>query len=65
MAKYTYECKLCGVMEIEHSIKDEALQKCPKCGNMNIVRLIGKSVGVVFKGSGFYQTDYKNKGETK
>ena len=52
-------------MEIEHSIKEEALQKCPKCGTMDIVRLIGTSVGVVFKGSGFYQTDYKNKGESK
>ena len=45
-------------------MKDPLLTKCPKCGNDTLVRLIGGG-GVIFKGSGFYQTDYKSSGEKK
>jgi len=61
MAHYTYECKTCGKMDIEHSIKDNAISICPKCGSNTFKRLIGDNTGVIFKGSGFYETDYKQK----
>ena len=37
------------------------LKKCPKCGKQKLVRLIGSGNGMIFKGSGFYETDYKRK----
>ncbi len=40
------------------------LKKCPACKKMKLDRLIGAGAGVIFKGSGFYQTDYKNSGQT-
>ena len=45
-------------------MKDPMLIQCPKCGNDTLARLIGGG-GVIFKGSGFYQTDYKSSGEKK
>jgi predicted nucleic acid-binding Zn ribbon protein len=45
-------------------MKDPLLIKCPECGKDTLVRLIGGG-GVIFKGSGFYQTDYKSNGEKK
>ena len=45
-------------------MKDPMLIKCPQCGKDTLVRLIGGG-GVIFKGSGFYQTDYKSNGEKK
>ena len=59
MPTYDYECKTCNrVFEVFHSIKAEPLSRCPKCGNP-VKRLIGGGMGVIFKGSGFYTTDYK------
>lgn len=46
-------------------MKDAALTKCTKCGNDSLVRLIGSGGGMIFKGSGFYQTDYKGGGTAK
>jgi predicted nucleic acid-binding Zn ribbon protein len=37
----------------------QKLKKCPKCGKLKLVRLIGAGTGIIFKGSGFYETDYK------
>jgi len=65
MANYTYGCKKCGEMDISHSIKDDAMTVCPVCGGKEFKRLIGGNIGVVFKGTGFYETDYKRKGEKK
>ena len=66
MSKYDYECVKCGQMEIEHSIKLDAMTICPKCGGKEFKRIISKTAGVLFKGTGFYETDYKiKKGEPK
>lgn len=42
-------------------MRDEPLKKCPKCGKTGVKRLLGTGAGLIFKGSGFYITDYKNK----
>jgi putative FmdB family regulatory protein len=58
---YEYECRQCGHrFETFQSMKDEALKVCPKCGGA-LRRLIGTGAGIIFKGSGFYQTDYRSK----
>jgi putative FmdB family regulatory protein len=62
MPTYDYECRACGhVFETMHAMSAPALKKCPKCGKLKLVRLISGGAGVIFKGSGFYQTDYKAK----
>ena len=59
MPTYEYKCDKCGhVFEEFQSIKDDPLSKCPKCGG-KVQRLIGPGAGLIFKGSGFYLTDYK------
>jgi putative FmdB family regulatory protein len=63
MPTYEYECRKCGnQFEQFQSMKDAALRKCPKCGKLALRRLIGGGGGLIFKGTGFYITDYKNKG---
>ncbi len=65
MPTYDYKCSHCeNLFEEVQSMKDPLLTKCPKCGKDALVRLIGGG-GVIFKGSGFYQTDYKSNGEKK
>ncbi len=65
MPTYDYKCSHCGnLFEEVQSMKAPMLIKCSKCGNDTLVRLIGGG-GVIFKGSGFYQTDYKSSGEKK
>ena len=64
MPTYDYICKSCGYeFEEFQSMSAEHLKNCPKC-NKEIVRKIGTGAGLVFKGSGFYITDYKNKKST-
>jgi putative FmdB family regulatory protein len=61
MPTYEYECDACGhEMEVFHSITAKPLRKCPKCGKPKLRRLIGTGAGVIFKGSGFYETDYRS-----
>ena len=61
MPTYEYECRKCGHrFETFQSMKDEPLKKCEKCGG-ELRRLIGTGAGIIFKGSGFYQTDYRSK----
>ena len=59
MPTYTYRCKSCE-QEFDQlqRIKDPLLKKCPSCGKETLIRLIGGGGGLVFKGSGFYKTDY-------
>jgi putative FmdB family regulatory protein len=60
MPTYEYKCSSCShTFEIFQSIKAEALKECPKCKG-ELKRLIGPGARPIFKGSGFYQTDYKN-----
>jgi putative FmdB family regulatory protein len=61
MPTYDYQCEKCGVFEYKQSIKDEAFEKCPNCGGRGIKRLVSRGSGIIFKGSGFYETDYKRK----
>jgi putative FmdB family regulatory protein len=61
MPTYDYECDACGHrFEELQSIKAEPLRKCPKCGKRRLRRLIGGGAGLIFRGSGFYATDYRN-----
>ena len=61
MPTYDYECDACNhKFELFQSIMAEVEKKCPKCKKMKLRRLIGTGAAVVFKGSGFYQTDYRS-----
>ena len=65
MPTYDYECnsknKGCGhKFEVFQNMKDEPLMICPKCKKKKLIRLFGVPA-VIFKGSGFYETDYKDK----
>lgn len=60
MPTYDYKCQACNyTFEFFQSMKEEPLTTCPKCGGQ-LKRLIGPGAGPIFKGTGFYQTDYKN-----
>lgn len=62
MPTYDYKCDNCGYeFEIFQSMKDEKLSECPSCGKNTLKRLIGGGGGLIFKGTGFYLTDYKGK----
>ena len=61
MPTYEYVCNKCGfAFEEFQSIKAEPLTICPKCKG-DVRRLISGGIGLLFKGSGFYETDYKTK----
>ena len=65
MPTYEYECQKCGHrFETFQSMKDKPLTECPKCGG-KVKRLIGTGAGILFKGSGFYQTDYRSESYRK
>jgi putative FmdB family regulatory protein len=66
MPTYDYLCGTCGhKFEQFQSITAGSLKKCPKCGKLKLKRLLGTGVGVIFKGSGFYETDYRSEGYKK
>jgi putative FmdB family regulatory protein len=66
MPTYEYICGNCGYeFEQFQSITARPLRKCPECGKANLKRLIGCGSGVIFKGSGFYETDYRSESYTK
>ena len=61
MPNYDYECTGCGfTFEKFQSMKDAPVKKCPKCGKAKAKRLISGGGGILFKGTGFYQTDYRS-----
>jgi putative FmdB family regulatory protein len=61
MPTYDYKCDACDhAFEQFQSIKSDALRKCPKCGKTKLRRLIGSGAGLLFKGNGFYITDYRS-----
>ena len=60
MPTYDDSCAACGHrFERFESINDDAIKKCPKCSKKKAKRQIGTGAGLIFKGSGFYTTDYK------
>lgn len=61
MPTYEYGCKACGHrFEEFQSITDDPIDTCPECGEPAVQRLVSGGAGLIFKGSGFYITDYKN-----
>lgn len=61
MPTYEYACETCGhKFDAFQSMKDEPLQDCPECGRKSLKRLIGTGAGIIFKGNGFYCTDYRS-----
>jgi len=61
MPTYDYRCDACGhEFEEFQSITASPLKKCPQCGKAKLKRLIGTGAGIIFKGSGFYETDYRS-----
>lgn len=63
MPTYDYKCDNCGhIFEHFQSITSKPLVKCPQCEKRKLKRLIGAGAGLIFKGSGFYQTDYRSDG---
>ena len=62
MPTYDYKCEACGhEFEEFQTMTAKALRKCPKCGKLKLKRLIGSGMQPIFKGSGFYETDYVKK----
>lgn len=61
MPTYDYKCGACEhEWEVFHSIKAKPIRKCPACGKLKAKRQIGPGAGIIFKGSGFYETDYRS-----
>lgn len=66
MPTYEYRCDACShAFEQFQSITASPLKKCPGCGKLKLKRLIGTGVGLIFKGSGFYETDYRSESYKK
>ncbi len=66
MPTYEYMCANCGnEFEQFQGIKARPIRRCPRCGKSALKRLIGVGAGVIFKGSGFYQTDYRSENYKK
>ena len=66
MPTYDYKCGNCQhEFEKFQSITAKPIRKCPECGKLRVQRLIGAGAGIIFKGSGFYQTDYRSEGYKK
>ncbi|MDA3962219.1 MAG: zinc ribbon domain-containing protein [Planctomycetota bacterium] len=65
MPTYDYTCAKCGEMEVFQSMKDDALTACPGCGCKTFKRQISGGAGIIFKGGGFYTTDYERGSDYK
>lgn len=66
MPNYDYQCDACGhTFEAFQRMSEAPLVKCPSCGKKKLRRLIGTGAGIIFKGGGFYETDYKRAGQKK
>ena len=66
MPTYDYECDACNhKFELYQGINSEVQKKCPECKKNKLRRLIGTGSAIVFKGSGFYQTDYRSESYKK
>lgn len=62
MPTYEYSCKQCGHdLEVFQRMSDEPLETCPECQTPSLKRKIGRGAGIIFKGGGFYETDFKDR----
>jgi putative FmdB family regulatory protein len=62
MPTYEYECQACSkVHEVFHGMNAPRPRKCPKCGKLKLKKLLSGGAGFIFKGDGFYTTDYRSK----
>jgi putative FmdB family regulatory protein len=62
MPTYEYVCQSCGHdLEVFQRMSDDPLQICPDCEAPSLKRKIGRGAGIIFKGGGFYETDFKDK----
>jgi putative FmdB family regulatory protein len=65
MPTYEYACPDCGIVEVFQSIKEKALTRCPQCKKRKVTRMLSGGGGVIFKGSGFWETDYNRSDDYK
>ena len=66
MPTYDYQCQHCGyTFELFQQMSEPIKKKCPECAELKLKRLIGAGSGVMFKGSGFYETDYRSESYKK
>lgn len=66
MPTYEYQCSACGhEFELFQQMSDPVKRKCPECSKLKLTRLVGTGGAVIFKGSGFYETDYRSKSYKK
>ncbi|MDA0657925.1 MAG: zinc ribbon domain-containing protein [Planctomycetota bacterium] len=66
MPTYDYQCDACDhKFELFQSITEAVKKKCPSCGKSKLRRLFGTGAAIMFKGSGFYQTDYRSESYKK
>lgn len=66
MPTYDYACKACGhEFELFQQMSEPVKRKCPSCGKSQLQRLIGTGAGIIFKGGGFYETDYRSESYAK
>ena len=61
MPTYEYECKSCHhEFDVFQNMSDDVLKRCPECKKDSLFRKIGTGAGIIFKGQGFYETDYRS-----
>lgn len=62
MPTYDYACQSCGHdLEVFQRMSDDPLEMCPSCNTPSLKRKIGLGAGIIFKGGGFYETDFKER----
>ncbi len=65
MPTYEYQCNNCHhAFELMQKISEDPIKKCPECGKLTVIRLVS-AAGFQLKGTGWYVTDFKNKGQPK
>lgn len=65
MPTYEYACAVCGIIEVFQSMREDPLSACPECSSKKIQRLISGGAGIIFKGDGFWETDYNRSSDYK
>jgi putative FmdB family regulatory protein len=65
MPTYEYACRTCGIVEAFQSMRAPPLTTCPTCGAPGVTRVISGGAGVIFRGEGFWETDYNRSADYK